>query len=107
MKLNKRRLETLKSCRKVKTDNACAMIHFYNPVGIGDWYVTHAKEVDGDLIFTGIVIMSEVSWQEFTLSELKKMYLPFGEKIKINSKFLPRSIGSIKFHLTLGEDFRL
>lgn len=106
MRLSKRRLEILKNCRKIKTDNANALIHFYNPIGVGDWFVTHAKEVEGDIIFTGIVIMKELSWQEFAFSELRKMRLPFGEKIKVNSKFLPRTIGSLKFHLTLGEDFR-
>lgn len=102
----KRRLEILKQATKARSVDAIAVMHFYNPIGKGDWYITHAEEVKDDYLFTGVVFMESYIWQEFTLSNLKKTKLPFGVKVKYNSKFKPISISALKLHINSGEDFR-
>ncbi|MDD0851611.1 DUF2958 domain-containing protein [Halobacteriovorax sp. GB3] len=102
----KRRLEALKKASRKKTNTAIAMMHFYNPIGKGDWFITHAQEIEGEIVFIGVVYFNSFQWQEFSLSKLKNTKLPFGEKIKYNPKFQPVSISVLKHLLSSGEDFR-
>ena len=100
----KKRLQELMRCRKVKSDNAIVMMHYFNPIGIGDWYITHAEKKDGDYLLTGLVHLKSYRWREFTMSDLLKTKLPFGEKVKYNSKFIPCSISCLKSRLDIGKD---
>lgn len=80
-------------------DNEIVYLHFYNPIGIGDWYATSLCRNGSDLIFKGVVMMSKCTWQDFTLNELRQMILPFGEKIKIDQSFTPIAVEELEHFL--------
>ena len=72
-----------------------ALSHFLNPIGKGDWYAVSAKVKDDDIEFYGLIHIENKIWGNFTLSELSKMILPFGEKVLIDTNFLPTRISDL------------
>jgi hypothetical protein len=69
------------------TDNTKIYLHFYNPIGAGDWYVIEGNKKGRDFEFIGIVFFTKPRLTRFTLKELRKKKLPFGEKIRLNERF--------------------
>jgi hypothetical protein len=75
----KRKMPRLYSTEKVPTADKVAVVKFFNPTGIGTWYVIEGDEQeDGDWLFFGFVDLLEKEWGYFTLSELEAVRLPFG-----------------------------
>lgn len=66
-------------------------LHFYNPIGDGDWYVMSGDNNGNDWTFIGIILFDNARFGRFTLSELKKKKLPFGFKIQLDKKFKPQT----------------
>lgn len=66
-------------------------IHFYNPIGDGDWYVMAGDRTGNDWTFLGVILFDDARFGCFTLSELKKKKLPFGFKIQLDKKFKPQT----------------
>ena len=66
-----------------KTENPNIIIHYFNPMGRGDWYVLEGKKQENeDWLFYGYV-KSPIDPQfdeygDFTLKELESVTLPFG-----------------------------
>ncbi len=70
-------------------------LHFYNPIGAGDWYVIVGNKKGKDFEFLGVVFFTKPRLARFTLNDLKKMKLPFGEKIRINKNFKLQTWGEV------------
>jgi hypothetical protein len=75
--------------------NTNIYLHFYNPIGAGDWYVIAGNRKGKDFEFVGIVFFTKPRLSSFTLRELQKKKLPFGEKIRLNKNFKPQTWGEI------------
>lgn len=81
--------------------NPDILIHFFNPVGRGDWYVIEGrKEIDGDYYFFGYVkSMIDPMFDElgfFTLSQLESIELPFGLGIERDICWKVKSLDEVK-----------
>lgn len=85
-----------------KGDEAEVVCKFFNPYGLGTWYVLEAeKQADGDFLFFGYV-ESPLSpdfdeYGYFSLGELENLKIP----IRINGEVI--SYGSIERDLYLGD----
>lgn len=56
MKLTKKQLETLPALYSQEDEpNPKAYIHFFNPMGRGDWYVMEGRKEGDDFLFYGYV----------------------------------------------------
>ncbi len=66
-------------------------MHFYNPIGDGDWYVIAGEQDEKDWTFLGIILFDDSRLASFTLKELKNKKLPFDYKIQMNEKFRPQT----------------
>ena len=61
---------------------------FFNPTGIGTWYVMEGeKQSNNDWFFYGVAELNYTEWGYFTLSELEEVELPFGLGIERDKSF--------------------
>ena len=58
------------------------LVKFFNPCGIGTWYVFEGEKHGDDWEFFGLVDLYEKELGYFTLSELQSIKLPFGMSIE-------------------------
>ena len=58
------------------------LVKFFNPCGMGTWYVFEAEKNGDDWEFFGLVDLYEKELGYFTLSELQNLKLPFGMSIE-------------------------
>ena len=58
------------------------LVKFFNPCGIGTWYVFEAQKNGDDWEFFGLVDLYEKELGYFTLSELQSVKIPFGMSIE-------------------------
>ena len=58
------------------------LVKFFNPCGIGTWYVFESEKNGNDWTFFGLVDLYEKELGYFTLSELESIKLPFGLSIE-------------------------
>ncbi len=63
------------------------LVKFFNPCGIGTWYVFEANKVGDDWEFFGLVDLYEKELGYFNLSELTSIRLPFGMSIERDKYF--------------------
>ena len=63
------------------------LVKFFNPCGIGTWYVFEAEKNGDDWEFFGLVDLYEKEIGYFTLSELESVRLPFGLSIERDMYF--------------------
>ena len=63
------------------------LIKFFNPTGIGTWYVFEAEKNGDDWTFFGLVDLYEKELGYFTLSELQSIQLPLGLSIERDKYF--------------------
>lgn len=85
-----------------KGEEAEVVVKFFNPYGLGSWYVLEAeKQADGDYLFFGYVespidpLFDEYGY--FSLRELENLKIP----IRINGEVI--SYGSLERDLYLGD----
>ena len=75
----KQALPDLYTTEDTPTDQKEIVCKFFNPCGIGTWYVVEGSEdADGDWTFFGLVELHEREWGYFTLSELESLDVGFG-----------------------------
>ena len=56
---------------------------FFNPIGIGTWYITEANEQDdGDWLMFGLCVLNEAEFGYVCLSQLESLRLPYGLSIE-------------------------
>lgn len=63
------------------------LVKFFNPCGVGTWYVFEANKIGDDWEFFGLVDLYEKELGYFTLSELESIRLPFGMAIERDKYF--------------------
>jgi len=69
----------LYSTENVPTEDKIFICKFFNPTGLGTWYIVEGEEQDdGDWLFFGLVDLHEKEWGYFTLNELKSVRGAFG-----------------------------
>lgn len=85
----KRKMPPLYSTEKTATQDKVCVVKFFNPTGIGTWYVVegdYVAETD-DWLFFGYVELLDNEWGYFTLSELQELKLPYGLGIERDRYF--------------------
>lgn len=63
------------------------LVKFFNPYGIGTWYVFEAEKNGDDWMFFGLVDFYEKELGYFTLNELKSVKVPCGLPIERDKYF--------------------
>ena len=63
------------------------LVKFFNPCGIGTWYVFEAQKNGDDWTFFGLIDLYEKELGYFTLGELESVKLPFGLTIERDKYF--------------------
>ena len=63
------------------------LVKFFNPCGIGTWYVFEAEKNGDDWKFFGLVDLYDKELGYFALSELESIKLPFGMSIERDRYF--------------------
>ena len=77
---------------KIKTRDKIATARFFNPCGIGTWYlVEYDPETKGAF---GLCHLHEWELGYFSLDELESLKLPYGLKIERDILFEPRPLGT-------------
>lgn len=83
-----------------KGEQAKIICKFFNPCGVGTWYVMEAeKQENGDFLFFGYVDLGDKDCAElgyFTLDELKSLKLPWGLTIERDLYFNDCTLQDIK-----------
>lgn len=77
--------------------------HFYNPNGVGDWFIMGGLYTPDGYLFYGLQILDDVSVGSFSLKFLESIRLPFGEKIRRDQSFTTMTFNELreKIHLIL------
>jgi hypothetical protein len=88
----KKQIPSLNSTENLPLEEKVAVAKFFNPMGVGTWYVIEGEEQDGDFIFFGLVELHEQEFGYFSLSELESVALPFGLKIERDIQFTQEKI---------------
>ncbi|HAZ13246.1 MAG: hypothetical protein A2X86_00540 [Bdellovibrionales bacterium GWA2_49_15] len=60
---------------------------FFNPCGVGTWYVIEGQQEEDDFIFFGLVDLHEKEFGFFSLRELESLKVPFGLTIERDIHF--------------------
>lgn len=77
-------------------ENPMVVAHYFNPTGIGDWYVLEGEQRDdGDWLFFGLVNLFEKEYGYFTLKEIEGVKLPFGMKIERDLYWTPVNVSEV------------
>ena len=84
----KKQIPDLCSTENVPKEDKVFVCKFFNPTGLGTWYVVEgAEEEDGDWLFFGLVDLHEKEWGYFTLNELQSVRGAFGLGIERDIHF--------------------
>lgn len=63
--------------------NAEVVVKYFNPCGAGTWLITEGeKQENGGWLFFGYCHITEWEWGYVSLSELKRVKLPYGMRIE-------------------------
>lgn len=68
---------------------------FFNPDGLGSWYVIEGQQEEDDFIFFGLVDLHEKEFGYFSLKELQKTIGPNGLKIERDIYFIQSNVKDI------------
>lgn len=82
-----------------KGNQAKIICKFFNPWGVGTWYVMEAEKQENDYLFFGYVDLGDKDLAElgyFTLNELKQLRLPYGLSIERDLYFNDCTLEDIK-----------
>ena len=95
------KIPSIDEVKNIPEDKRLIYLHFFNPIGIGDWYVMGGNKEGGEWMFYGAIVFSQVRVDNFSLKDLKMKSLPFNMKILRDEKFeviswkeLVRTIGN-------------
>lgn len=85
-------------------DDTDVVVHYFNPVGKGDWYVMRYDPVQQ--LFFGYVSIFGYGCDElgyFSLAELESVQLPWGRKIERDIYWHERPLRDIKLEIQGGK----
>ena len=83
----KQKLPSIETVLQVHVDQRDVYIHYFNPIGSGDWFVMGGDKTSSGWLLYGAIYFSQVRYDYFYLKELKNKRLPFDCKIQINKNF--------------------
>ena len=72
----KRTMPALNSTEAIPSRNKLIHCKFFNPSGPCTWYVIEGEEIDGDILFFGLVDFFDKELGYFSLQELENVKLP-------------------------------
>jgi hypothetical protein len=103
--LEKRFLEYPLGSQNGKLGNSKVIAKYFNPVGVGTWFITEANKLDnGDYQMFGYCHLGDDTNAEFgyvNLSELENIKLPFGMEIE-RDLYLPKDYTLIDAMKSIG-----
>ncbi len=91
----RRALPKLRSTESIPLEEKKIICKFFNPCGIGVWYVIEGQKEGDDFLFWGLVELFEQELGTFTLKELESVVLPFGAKIEFDSGFVGKRVKDV------------
>ncbi len=91
-------LPPLYSTEKIPLEEKTAVVHYFNPVGKGDWYVFEGGETeDGEVMFFGWVSLFDGELGYFSLRELEEVRVFRGLLgLERDLSFEPKKFSDIK-----------
>jgi hypothetical protein len=81
-----------------KNPDPQVVLHFFNPCGAGDWYITKGSREDEDFIFFGLCDLG-MGYPELgyvSLRELESVKGPFGLGIERDLHWAPKPLSVLK-----------
>lgn len=81
------------------TEERMIIAHLYNPIGVGDWFVIAADPIESDYRLFGLVLLENPAFETFSLKELEKLRLPFGERVRMDKSFKPMNLSELRNNL--------
>lgn len=83
----KRELPKIYETEYLSMHDKIIVCKFFNPCGLGTWYVVEGEARGDDYIFFGLVELIDNEWGYFSLKELEAIELPFGMRIERDKHF--------------------
>ena len=93
-------LPMIATARAKESSELDVYIHYYNPVGPGDWFVVAGIPWGNDCLFYGLVFYDKPVMTDFSLKELKSKELPFNAKIMRNEHFIVKKLSEVLTYLS-------
>jgi hypothetical protein len=92
-------IPTVKHVIEQEPESRIIVAHLYNPIGVGDWFIMGGDAIDGDYRLFGLVLLDQTSFETFSLRELERLRLPFGEKVRGDKSFRPMTLADLRNNL--------
>lgn len=89
-----KKIPKLYSTENIPLSEKKVVCKFFNPCGVGTWYVIEGQEEEGDFIFFGLVDLHEKEFGYFSLNELQAIKLPFGLRIERDIHFSAKKVSN-------------
>ena len=90
-----KRIPKLYSTEELEDKDKRVVCKFFNPCGIGTWYVLEGDWKDDDYIFFGVIEIQERELGYFSLKELESLKLPWGMKIERDRSFYDKPLNTV------------
>jgi hypothetical protein len=99
----------LYSTEEIPTHEKEVIAHFFNPTGVGDWYIVEGEmQTDGDVLMFGYFHLGDdqmAEWGYVSLNELENITLPFGLKIELDKHCTDKTINDVAKNKGLGLEY--
>lgn len=83
----KKQLPKIYATESIPLKDKKIICKFFNPCGIGTWYVVEGQQEEDDFIFWGLADLHEQEFGYISLNELESIRLPFGLKVERDINF--------------------
>lgn len=77
-------------------EEAIVRVHFFNPCGVGDWWITEGSREGDDFIMFGLCDLGFPELGYVSLNELESVRGPFGLGIKRDLHWTPKTLRDVR-----------
>lgn len=99
----------LYSTEEIPTHEKEVIAHFFNPTGVGDWYIVEGEmQTDGDVLMFGYCHLGDdqmAEWGYVSLNELENIALSYGLKIELDKHCTDKTINDVAKNRGLGLEY--
>jgi Protein of unknown function (DUF2958) len=77
-------------------EDAIVYVHFFNPCGTGDWWITEGSREDGDFIMFGLCDLGFLELGYVSLNEMQAVRGPLGLGIERDLYWRPKTMRDVR-----------
>ena len=82
--------------QKALDEDAIVYVHFFNPCGVGDWWITEGSVKDDDFIMFGLCDLGFPELGYVSLDELQGVRGPLGLGIERDLHWTPKTLREVR-----------